>query len=155
MCLRCTFDKPILAKKMYHATRSHIEPLAAKLGFPHMLSKPYINDGRIWVADRAKAAGRGCGDQNPGNNCAVGGTGDKPITISPQVSVSPRTSSRRNLTESMGHLSISSTSHAKNGGILSTSAVTSFRGASAESSSDVDPFANAATADNDQASLNP
>lgn len=138
---------------MCHAISSHIEPLATKLGFPHILGKTYTCDRRIWVGDSINTAGRSCGDQASGTDRAMGSTRGTASTSPSHVSVAPPTSFCPTSTESSARVSSPPYSHAQSAGILSSSVCTSSHGASASPGSNVDPSADPVTHAKDQASV--
>lgn len=130
---------------MYHAIRSHIEPLAAELGFPHMLSKLYACKGRGRVGSKDYVAIRGSGEQGTHINGAASGTGDRASTRLQRSSAAPPTSSSSNWAEPRDGASTPPPLHTQSTSTLSPGASSFGAGAGFISATDIstDPVTDA------------
>lgn len=122
---------------MYHTISSHIEPLAAELGFPHMLSKVYACKGRGRVGSIDNKANKGSSEQGNNIDGAAGGTGDRASTSLQRSSAAPPTSSSSNLAEPRDHASTPPPSHTQSTSILSSGASSCGVGAGSVSPIDI------------------
>lgn len=117
--LRWTLGAHAPTSTTHYVTSSHIEPLAAELGFPHMLSKTNACNGRVRTGVKGNAANRGSGERGAHTDGAASGTGDRASTTLRRSSAAPPTSPSPNLEGPRDRAPANSPSQAQSTSILS------------------------------------